>query len=131
MGKKKKKSGKDRTRFKLKRTDAIRSIIETDNTFKLIDDLWVGKCIHCGTKLVVVDGTWCTSATIEHIMPICAGGDDDVRNIALACSNCNSEKGVRHDQKNLDARAKTIIAKLKAIRLIDRWRDGPDGNIVT
>lgn len=80
-------------------------IAESDATFSLVaaadgSTCYVGKCIHCGTKLrVETDGS--TAATIEHIVPLCDGGDAvDLLNVALACSGCNSEKGIRHDSKS-------------------------------
>jgi len=84
---------------------------------------WCGKCIHCGTRLyVTVEGS--TTATIEHIQPLCDGGDPhDPRNLALACSRCNNEKGVRHDMHaGKGGRADEVIAQLQAKRA-ERWRD--------
>ena len=86
---------------------------------------WKGKCIHCGTKLYVgLKGA--TDATIEHIKPLCDDGDPtDPRNLALACSGCNNEKGVRHDMHaGKGGRADEVIAQLQAKRA-ERWRDCP------
>ena len=73
---------------------------------------YVGHCIHCNTMITVsMDGK--TNATIEHIMPICAGGSvTDLRNLALACKTCNNKKGVHHDAKNLNQRAFEVISSL-------------------
>jgi 5-methylcytosine-specific restriction endonuclease McrA len=118
----------------LSRAAQVLKIVATDNTFKstkLPTDplanrdgsarMWVGNCIHCCTKLVVYDDG-STSATIEHITPTAAGGsDEDLFNLALACARCNNEKGIRHDARRLDARAKEVIENLKTRRL-QRWR---------
>jgi 5-methylcytosine-specific restriction endonuclease McrA len=87
---------------------------------------WQGKCIHCNTKLYV-GLTGDTDATIEHIRPKCSGGHpEDPRNLALACSRCNNEKGVRHDRfAGKDPRADEVIAALLEKRM-ERWREpGP------
>ena len=84
---------------------------------------WVGKCIHCNTKLFVTDhGN--TDATVEHIQPLCDGGDPtDPRNLALACKRCNNEKGVRHDQHaGKGGRADEVIARLREKRA-QRWQE--------
>lgn len=107
-----------------KRLDLVLEIVRTDSTFSLHDSGdWVGKCIHCNSKLVV-DPDGMTSATIEHIDPLCNDGSrSDVRNLALACSRCNNEKGIRHDRRaGCGGRADDVIAALQA-RRNDRWRD--------
>lgn len=100
----------------------------TDSTFERItidgQRAWIGKCLHCGSKLVVRDdGRAMGDATLEHIWPQTRGGGNDLHNIAVACARCNREKGKRHDHKkgeNLD----DIVVTLKA-RREQRWRD-PD-----
>lgn len=106
------------------RADLVLRIVASDNTFECLkvgdnewDERWLGKCIHCGTKLVVDHrfgtGTVKTNATVEHIMPLTAGGSGtDLLNLALACSRCNNWKGIHHDQKNLDTRAREVISAL-------------------
>lgn len=92
-------------------------IAETDSTFQLktyspTQYVYVGKCIHCGTSLVV-SSSGATDATIEHIMPLVAGGSGtDLLNLALACSGCNNQKGIHHDQKNLTQHSREIIESL-------------------
>lgn len=73
---------------------------------------YVMRCIHCNTTIAVtMRGE--TSGTIEHIMPIVAGGSrTDVANLALACKSCNNTKGVHHDSKNLSERAVEVITAL-------------------
>lgn len=64
-----------------------------------------------------------TDATIEHIVPLCAGGSGtDLRNMALACKRCNNEKGVRHDpHAGKGGRADDVIVALTEKRM-KRWR---------
>jgi 5-methylcytosine-specific restriction endonuclease McrA len=100
----------------------------TDSTFEktTLDGrvAWVGKCIHCNTKLVVAgDGRALGEATLEHVFPETQGGTDAVANLAVACARCNREKGSRHDAKG-GPRFDEIVALLRA-RRAERWRD-PD-----
>jgi len=46
-------------------------------------------CRYCGANLK--RGT----PTIDHIVPRCQGGSDDLDNLATCCSTCNSSKGGR------------------------------------
>ncbi len=120
----------------------ILSIVETDSTFKFTPEtvntgtVWVGKCIHCNSKLAVAsDGSTYAGVTVEHINPRCNNGDEtDPRNLALACSSCNNEKGVRHDKfvgkrRKKSTRADEVIEALKEKRAI-RWREPPDALLV-
>ncbi len=98
----------------------------TDNTFAqtTLDGktVWVGKCIHCNSKLVVDNnGRAMGEATLEHVWPETQGGTNDVANLAVACARCNREKGSRHDHKG-GARLEEIVAVLKA-RRTERWRN--------
>lgn len=100
----------------------------TDKTFErtLLDGrtVWVGKCIHCNSKLVVDDtGQSLGEATLEHIVPKARGGTDELDNLAVACGRCNREKGKRHDHKRGE-RLDDVVATLRA-RRVERWRD-PD-----
>lgn len=100
----------------------------TDSTFErtTLDGqvMWVGKCIHCNTKLAVADdGRSLGEATLEHVWPVTQGGTDELANLAVACSRCNREKGTRHDHTRTQ-RLEEIVAELKTKRL-ERWRD-PD-----
>lgn len=114
------------------RAQVVLSIVATDVTFELQragtsrNDLiafWCGKCIHCNTKLYVTQ-QGSTDATVEHINPLCNGGESiDPRNLALACKGCNNEKGVRHDQHvGKGGRADEVITALQGKRL-SRWRE--------
>jgi 5-methylcytosine-specific restriction endonuclease McrA len=105
------------------------AIIATDKTFERVvvgdgEEAWVGKCLHCNTRLTVaLDGTPISRATIEHIVPRGLGGTDEITNLAIACSGCNHEKGVRHDPHGLaDPKLQAMIARLQERRRA-RWRD--------
>lgn len=103
----------------------VLSIVETDSTFELESDgYWVGNCIHCNRKLAVAPDGATDSATVEHINPLCHGGEaTDPRNLALACRGCNNEKGVRHDQHvGKGGRADEVVANLLQKRA-SRWRN--------
>lgn len=100
----------------------------TDRTFARtrLDDraVWVGKCIHCNSKLVVADdGRSLGEATLEHIVTQTRGGTSEITNLAVACGRCNREKGKRHDHKHGE-RLGAVVATLQA-RRAERWRD-PD-----
>lgn len=84
---------------------------------------WVGKCLHCGRKLVVRDdGRAMGQATLEHVWPHSQGGSDAVENLAVACNRCNREKGTRHDHGRSASRLDEVTAVLRARRR-ERWRE--------
>lgn len=98
----------------------------TDSTFEraTLDGrpVWVGKCIHCQSRLVVADdGRALGAATLEHVWPQAQGGTDDLDNLAVACARCNREKGTRHDHRR-GARLDEVVALLRARRR-ERYRD--------
>ncbi|HET9627568.1 MAG TPA: HNH endonuclease [Kofleriaceae bacterium] len=101
----------------------------TDSTFArtVLDGapVWVGKCLHCGKKLVVADdGRAISEATLEHVWPEAQGGGNDIENLAVACAGCNREKGTRHDHRG-GARLDEVVAVLRERRRA-RWRDPAD-----
>ena len=101
----------------------------TDKTFEraTLDGkpVWIGKCLHCASKLVVADtGKSLGEATLEHVWPETQGGTNDVENLAVACARCNREKGTRHDHR-AGQRLDEVVAVLRARRL-ERWRDPDD-----
>jgi len=98
----------------------------TDSTFErtVLDGqrVWVGKCLHCGSKLVVADdGRALGEATLEHIHPQAQGGTNDLTNLAVACARCNRQKGSRHDHKPGEALDRLVAAL--AEKRMARWRD--------
>lgn len=44
-------------------------------------------CAHCGRMLTQAE------ATLDHIVPRAFGGSNKLRNIAVACRACNTERG--------------------------------------
>ena len=82
----------------------------------------VGKCIHCGTKLVVdLDGRR-GMATLEHNVPRNPGGRDELENLALACTRCNNTKGIHHDAKSSDDPGLRRVIETLATRRRNRMR---------
>jgi 5-methylcytosine-specific restriction endonuclease McrA len=116
------------------RTKLVELIVVTDSSFRIVaveQAYWRGKCIHCSSPVcVMLDGS--TTATLEHIRPLCAGGSsDDPRNLALACSACNNAKGIRHDRKvGRCPRSDEVVAALLQKRA-ERWRDAAPGHLST
>ena len=112
--------------------------VQTDAEAVLTDKVWNTRCLHCRSRLQVRDdGEAMGHSTLEHVIPqawfgalaaknLCArvGDDaDDARNLALACTRCNHDKGKSHDARGpADARALEVISALFAKR-IARWRE--------
>ena len=89
---------------------------------------WVGRCLHCNTKLVVPEkGPPASTVTVEHIVPQTHGGDDDLTNVALACARCNNEKGRRHDVKRLDDPVRVRLERALFEKRAARLREPPEG----
>lgn len=103
---------------------------------------WRTRCLHCRTRLHVDDrGEPLGSASLEHVVPrawfgkraaaalTAQVGDapDDARNLAIACTRCNHDKGKGPDARGpQDPRAYEVIETLLSKRLA-RWRDAaPD-----
>ncbi len=112
--------------------------VQTDAEAVLTDKVWNTRCLHCRARLQVRDdGEAMGHCTLEHVIPqawfgeraatdLCSrvGDDaDDARNLALACTRCNHDKGKSHDARGPgDARAIEVISTLLAKRTA-RWRD--------
>lgn len=101
----------------------VLAIVATDRTFEPAtvqgQPCWVGKCIHCQTRLTVAaSGETGPDITIEHIVPRNHGGTDELENLALACARCNAQKGYRHDHRRRDdPKLTALIETLKARRM--------------
>lgn len=108
----------------MSRKNLILGTVKTDNTFKTNGDGWTGKCLHCKAKLYVSSaGKLIGKATIEHIIPQCHGGTNDLDNLALACKSCNNKKGIDVDPLNpQDSKYKRVTTFLIERRR-ERWRD--------
>lgn len=53
-----------------------------------------GRCVYCGTSLVLVDGQP-NSYRPDHVLPVARGGGDDVANLIPSCRSCNGKKGAK------------------------------------
>ena len=55
-----------------------------------------GRCVFCRSDLT---GTinFPSPTSFDHIVPLAQGGINDVTNLQLLCTACNSRKGARHD----------------------------------
>lgn len=49
-----------------------------------IRDRYDGRCVVCETE---------GASTVDHVIPVSRGGDDDPSNLQLLCRSCNSRKG--------------------------------------
>jgi len=49
------------------------------------------RCEYCQCR----SDTTLETFEIEHIFPVGKGGNDDIKNLALACRGCNSRKAIR------------------------------------
>jgi len=92
-------------------------IADADSTFKKHESGWSGKCFYCGRK-IFVSTHGATIATVEHILPRSRGGTNDLKNLALACVNCNNEKGRNADRKAPDEYFDKLLAKR-----LEQWRE--------
>lgn len=100
----------------------------TDSTFTrtTLDGatVWIGKCLHCNSKLVIRDdGRPLGNATLEHVWPSAQGGNDALENLAIACARCNREKGARHDHGKGDRGRLGEVTRALAERRRARWRE--------
>jgi len=110
-----------------RRRQLVLAIIATDSTWQKVSrrgsTAWQGSCIHCRRRLLVdLTGEPIGDATIEHILPRCHGGGDELENVALACGRCNHQKGYRLDDRSADDPVlRRVIDTLRARRR-QRWR---------
>jgi 5-methylcytosine-specific restriction endonuclease McrA len=54
---------------------------------RLSQDITFTPCCYCKLAFLVDE------LTVEHKIPICLGGTNDLDNMALACAPCNQQKG--------------------------------------
>lgn len=53
-------------------------------------DMSYGMCWYCGVHLNPY-----RDFVVEHVVPLCRGGDDDISNLVPACCYCNQSKGTK------------------------------------
>lgn len=46
-----------------------------------------GKCAYCGCEIMYKD------MQVDHVQPLCNGGEDQIRNMLPSCRSCNHRKG--------------------------------------
>jgi transcriptional regulator with XRE-family HTH domain len=59
-------------------------------------DVWdkgAGVCFYCGATLHPI-----RDFHVEHVIPRCAGGTDDMENLVASCGACNMEKNHTEDK---------------------------------
>lgn len=56
---------------------------------------------------------------VEHIIPLCKGGEDTQVNLALACRSCNLRKGTRINGIDLDSNSQVRFFDPRQ----DRWNE--------
>lgn len=90
-----------------RKKDARRRGYKANGTLTKLYERDGGRCYICGCTCdffdhEIIDGAFVvgpTYPTVEHVIPICMGGDDSAQNIKLACHRCNSIKGRRSNIK--------------------------------
>lgn len=65
---------------------------------KQLMEIFNGRCYYCGREVLEIpfkkgQKKPRNAATIDHIIPVCRGGEDKIDNMVLACHACNNEKG--------------------------------------
>ncbi|MGY4515412.1 hypothetical protein [Lysobacter sp. HA18] len=111
--------------------------LETDREAQRDNGVWTTRCLHCRTRLQVRDdGMAIGASSLEHVVPrawfgkraanelTARVGDapDDARNLAIACTRCNQDKGKGPDARGpSDARAREVVTSLLDRRMA-RWR---------
>ena len=55
---------------------------------RLVIERAQGRCEYCQCRSDYTTETF----AIEHVIPVSRGGNDDLQNLALACSSCNGRK---------------------------------------
>jgi len=93
--------------------EILTRVARTDRTFELRGALWVGKCLICNGP-IAFDPHDGAGATLEHIRARSRGGDDSMENLAIVHARCNSEKGIRWDnrKRRSDADYEPFIRRL-------------------
>lgn len=70
-----------------------RNIKNRSHKRKILYNRQAGKCAVCGMQLQIDD---CTSVddylTFDHILPVCRGGSNGIKNLQGLCRRCNHDK---------------------------------------
>lgn len=91
-GKKNQKSySKGRMRGRVSRAGVYRETVNKAKVYKR--DRY--RCAYCKCKVVLSASYRPDMATLDHIIPLCRGGEHTYSNIVTACIMCNSTKGNR------------------------------------
>ncbi len=115
--KKTRKRARHRKRNPRTQKPRIQEIVQTNSTFDPVENGWNGRCFYCGRPIFVSSKSE-TIASVEHIRPRSRGGTNDLKNLALACVNCNNEKGRNADRKAPDEYFDKLLA-----RRLEQWRE--------
>lgn len=59
---------------------------------------------------------------IEHIIPVCAGGDDSLENLALACPSCNLHKSNRTEAVDQETQDYVPLFHPRVMKWSDHFR---------
>lgn len=63
-------------------------------------------------------------ATIDHIIPLAYAGTNDVENLVISCSSCNSRKGTKTNKRGRLHLKFSINERLDNILRLDGFREG-------
>lgn len=69
-----------------------------------------GKCVYCGLD-GSLDKRVLSILHLDHLIPRCADGTDDLENLVLSCSRCNGDKGRFDPSEGVSKPARKILVK--------------------
>ena len=70
-----------------------------------------GYCEYCGENLLISRAAY-SSAQVDHILARTEGGGDEIENLRLACSLCNSSLSRHNNLTTFEERKKHIESQL-------------------
>lgn len=84
------------------------------------------KCVYCGAAAPEA------LLQIDHVKPLAEGGDDNILNLATACTPCNSGKGARELADNSvverqRAQLEQLQERREQLEMLIEWRRGLAG----
>ena len=83
------------------------------------------RCEYCGAPEVVFNFPF----EVEHIIPLGAGGDDDLANLALSCRSCNVFKAAVVLQKDEETGVEVRHFHPRQDQWTEHFHLGDDGQI--